>query len=544
MNVNITNPVDNLEAIVEFCIRYQWVYDLQLTKYFVDKAWEKIPPDWKDPLTSLTQDELNAFPHGFFKESCPESLKEFIQTSHTLSLPRSPLSCHMTRTELDKNMRKGMNPKKIHEVSQMAGVVDKLCRECGVQHIIDIGSGLGYLGQVLSADYGYKVLGLEGVETRSHDAEKQAMKKELSNTDFRSITFTLHNTDECFVDFQQMLHDELLCKESTKPKEYLAEEEIIRLVGNTQKDSQLSHGESPVLEKHQSDEAIHPLQCECCGSTDHLCYQGMTQKTGVCNCAVASGRYRDYEQTLEPEHRKASQGTRSMPLCMIGLHCCADLTPTMLHLLTRMPDIACLVCVGCCYHNMTKAGSHEYNCFPMSSKLQAVMKCAQEKHPDWRLNTYALRLAAQETRARWQKQTVEDHKYHVKNVAFRGIIELFCQTEHCELNKTRRRVARQKDYDSFDTYLAAVFDRAALSGNQDMTFVLKKLQDLYCAHEPYVDFIEPFTALQMTLQPVLESLIIIDRLQFLREHDLSATAVPIFNEEISPRNLALIGWKN
>lgn len=35
----------------------------------------------------------------------------------------------------------------------------------------------GYLGQVLSADYGYKVLGLEGVETRSHDAEKQAMKK-------------------------------------------------------------------------------------------------------------------------------------------------------------------------------------------------------------------------------------------------------------------------------------------------------------------------------------------------------------------------------
>ena len=94
-----------------------------------------------------------------------------------------------------------------------------------------------------------------------------------------------------------MLHDELLCKESTKPKEYLAEEENIRLVGNTQKDSQLSHGESPVLEKHQLDEAIHPLQCECCGSTDHLCYQGITQKTGVCNCAVASGRYRDYEQS-------------------------------------------------------------------------------------------------------------------------------------------------------------------------------------------------------------------------------------------------------
>ena len=48
----------------------------------------------------------------------------------------------MTRTELDSSMTKGMNPKKIHEVGQMAGIVDKLCKECGVKHIVDIGSGL------------------------------------------------------------------------------------------------------------------------------------------------------------------------------------------------------------------------------------------------------------------------------------------------------------------------------------------------------------------------------------------------------------------
>ena len=34
------------------------------------------------------------------------------------------------------------------------------------------------------------------------------------------------------------------------------------------------------------------------------------------------------------------------------------------------------------------------------------------------------------------------------------------------LTKTRRRVARRKDYDTFDTYLAAVFDRTTLSGKQ------------------------------------------------------------------------------
>jgi len=45
MDIEAVSPVDTLEAIVEFTIRYQWVYDLQLTKYFVDKTWEKIPPD-------------------------------------------------------------------------------------------------------------------------------------------------------------------------------------------------------------------------------------------------------------------------------------------------------------------------------------------------------------------------------------------------------------------------------------------------------------------------------------------------------------------
>ena len=44
------------------------------------------------------------------------------------------------------------------------------------------------------------------------------------------------------------------------------------------------------------------------------------------------------------------------------------------------------------------ADSQEYKSFPMSSKLRAVMKHAQEKHPEWHLNTFALRLAAQETR--------------------------------------------------------------------------------------------------------------------------------------------------
>ena len=48
------HPAGNLEAIVEFVIRFQWLYDLQLTKYFVDKPWEKIPSNVRQTMTWAT----------------------------------------------------------------------------------------------------------------------------------------------------------------------------------------------------------------------------------------------------------------------------------------------------------------------------------------------------------------------------------------------------------------------------------------------------------------------------------------------------------
>lgn len=58
----------------------------------------------------------------------------------------------------------------------------------------------------------------------------------------------------------------------------------------------------------------------------------------------------------------------------------------------------------------------------MLGSIWTVVDTYQTVHESW------LHFTLSYLRARWQRQTVEDHKYHVKNVAFRGIIELFCQT--------------------------------------------------------------------------------------------------------------------
>lgn len=48
--------------------------------------------------------------------------------------------------EIDPNIKRGMNPKKQHEVSKMAALVHDLVKDTGSDVIVDVGSGLvGYL---------------------------------------------------------------------------------------------------------------------------------------------------------------------------------------------------------------------------------------------------------------------------------------------------------------------------------------------------------------------------------------------------------------
>ena len=54
-------------------------------------------------------------------------------------------------------------------------------------------------------------------------------------------------------------------------------------------------------------------------------------------------------------------------ICMVGLHCCGDLTPTMLKCFRELDCIRSLCCVSCCYHRMRFDGNiieprHEKMC--------------------------------------------------------------------------------------------------------------------------------------------------------------------------------------
>lgn len=58
----------------------------------------------------------------------------------------------------------------------------------------------------------------------------------------------------------------------------------------------------------------------------------------------------------ERKNETLCESVEPVKACMIGLHCCGDLTPTMLHRFVDCPWITSLVCVSCCYHRMAYDG--------------------------------------------------------------------------------------------------------------------------------------------------------------------------------------------
>ncbi|KAK9476348.1 methyltransferase domain-containing protein [Lipomyces japonicus] len=106
----------------------------------------------------------------------PESLLQFLHTISSLAMPRrvSNISLpHATAQKINTSaLSLGMSPKKIHECERMAYAVNDLCDKAQARHVIDLGSGKGYLSRTLAQKYGLSVTAVESVESRKSGAEK------------------------------------------------------------------------------------------------------------------------------------------------------------------------------------------------------------------------------------------------------------------------------------------------------------------------------------------------------------------------------------
>ncbi len=214
---------------------------------------------------------------------------------------------------------------------------------------------------------------------------------------------------------------------------------------------------------------------------------------------------------------------------VVGLHCCGDLSPSMLRSYKTNPKISAIVNVGCCYQLLSSNG------FPMVSKnLSLTPNC--------------LMTACQAT-ARWDN--VADLNNSFQRLFYRAVLEKIRMdfklyrkssspteaffTENGEVGIKR---LPSKALESPAAYCRAALEKLGISYD----LPIETIDAYFLWYESCHAQIRCIWAMRSLLADSLEKAILNDRMLYISDQEESFIT-PIFDKKISPRNAAIVSIK-
>ncbi|KAH8254908.1 hypothetical protein KR026_004526 [Drosophila bipectinata] len=238
------------------------------------------------------------------------------------------------------------------------------------------------------------------------------------------------------------------------------------------------------------------------------------------------------------EQHFSKKGTSE--ICLTGLHTCGNLASTCLQVFHAQSDCRILCNIGCCYHLLRERYStNEFFGnkalmdmqtdfgFPLSQYLQ------QKKV---RLGRNARMLAAQSI-----ERTLDAKELPNMTLYYRSLLEiLVCR--HAPHLKNELQVGKVRKFENFKEYVkkcASKLDAPWLAaiGDAELELILQE----YAMEKHYLDL---FYLVRMSFAPVLESLILLDRLLYLKELGYERSyLIDLFDPVISPRHFAIVALK-
>jgi len=239
----------------------------------------------------------------------------------------------------------------------------------------------------------------------------------------------------------------------------------------------------------------------------------------------------------------------SAPVVLIGLHSCGDLSPSILRGFLMSPMVAAVVNVACCYDFVTVETSVEHRDtggagnfsindgkvlgFPMSAHVNAM--------PQAKLTRSSNQLACQAVH-RWPDtpKTHNASRTHFLRAMLQVVLEHdFPEcTREDDVQPTPKELHLGKlPLSSWIEYLQAAMSKLQLQ----TPATAEQLSSEFAQAE---NNIRVYWALRAVLAPVVESLILIDRVLFLKENGIEdATVQAVWDPSISPRNFCICACK-
>ncbi|KAJ0790518.1 putative Methyltransferase domain-containing protein [Helianthus annuus] len=486
-----TETLEWIRAIIQFIKPYTFFWQSHVVNFLTHRLWEAVDEEWIDCLRNEPVECLIQIPSGIVQDRWPSSLKKFIATLSSLAFPREQadlkkLLPNMQVALLNNVITQGMNPKKRHEIEALAAVVGSVARDVETNTIIDLGAGQGYLSQVLSFEYQLSVI---AIDASSHHGR-------------------------------------------------------------------VTHERAERIKKHY----------EAKMRNSSLGGKGVTIPRTVTCRVLSSDMLTTLLNSKDGDERCQNQSTNdTCPLLLTGLHACGDLSVTMLRAFLESKEVKAVVSIGCCYNLLSEEEDNALCGFPISSGVKSTglhlgrnsRDLACQSADRWKVmekdaslhnfELHAFRAAFQLLLSRYFPETLSGSptigrqgktlRRQQQNSGMNGLATDGCS---CKPDSTSGKDEHVDTCSLFEKFSKSGLHRLNLNQPHDVDFA-----GIWKEAEPFVEVIGPYWSLRAALGPVLETLILLDRLLFLQEQgdSVEAIMVPIFNPNISPRNVALIAKK-
>ncbi|XP_062848541.1 protein RRNAD1 [Trichomycterus rosablanca] len=571
------------KRLVSFLFIYKHISDSYIIEFFSENLWETLPKGWQKALEDLTAPQVaellldNQTKNRVYPTVWPLSLLALRATAHTLTFPRmnkvvkaDEFHSNSSQSSLLKHIfRKHVKPKKQHEILKLGMMVKQLCEQTQCSRVVDVGSGQGHLTRFLSFGLGLDVTAIEAdsnlvstaskfdgqlQSTLAKESQRSGIVHTLPDAAPRHVIGWVNPRDTWRIFLQQLGKDENHCENNpdsagrckkrqrvsmSPDKECEPETELVH------KSQHLCSGECRSVADADERTFTFPLQ-----NDDGQNFQSNTETAEahfhagfVSNCCCKD---RTEKHMKTPVVHSNAKEPSSSDFVLTGLHACGDLSATLLRHFASCPNVRGITSVACCYMKITtkenstppglvlpphpenmKEGSQSEYGYPMSEWVGGL--------PGHQLSYKALEGACHAIEDYLQR--LREDSGLLRTHCYRAALETIIRAERPELRRAGVQTIKKAHMLPFSEYARLGLSRVGLPG--DLAYDSAFVEGLLEQHGRVVVYF----SLALLLAPVVESLVLLDRMLFLQERGFQSQLVPLFDPVLSPRNHVLLAVK-
>ncbi|XP_056332151.1 LOW QUALITY PROTEIN: protein RRNAD1 [Danio aesculapii] len=546
------------EKLTSLLSTYRHISDSYIIEFFSESLWETLPVSWQEALGDLTPPMIadllldNKIKDRRYSTVWPLSLLALRTAAHALTFPRAAPGGHQQNAgvaaaaeEFQSNhsqssllghiFRKHVKPKKQHEIRRLGMLVKELCDQGNCNRVVDVGSGQGHLTRFLSFGLGLHVTGIEA------DPNLVSMATKFD----RQLLQTLTKEN------QSLGKAHLLRSAPGPPPRHVVGwvnpkaswDVFIQQLGMTATESDST---GATTEKKQRVEDLHlePHSCQTKAEDLQNTLHGQKTASQTNTSIFPSGTATEMLTCKTIPIPKRDPGS----FVLTGLHACGDLSATLLRHFTNCPHVSIITSVACCYMKIsTQEHPNPPGVFqpPFSSENTAADSCLEFSYPmsNWirGLAGHQLSYKAREGACHAIEeylQRLREENALLRTHCYRAILENIIRSHRPDIRRPGVQTVKKAHMLSFSEYARLALPRVGLPADLPFDSVCV---DAMLAQQGKVVV---YFSLVLLLAPVVETLVLLDRVIFLQERGFQSKLIPLFDAAFSPRNLVLVAVKS